>query len=81
MLENDMHEREGGQFVLLDDKKYHSTLLFKALLRIPASFLSFLHLHIFVTRLHLRRPSVLYLEFFLTIFAAAFTPLFPSTST
>lgn len=42
-------------------------LLFRAPLHIPASFLSLLYLHLSVTRLHLCRPSVLYLELFLTI--------------
>lgn len=65
-------------------------LLFKAQLHISASFLSLLHLHISVTRLHLCRPSVLYLEFFLTIsccllyapfsFHLHLAPVFPAAS-
>lgn len=71
-----MHKREEGQFVLLDDKKVSLHAVIQSVAPHLCSFLSLLYLQISVTRLHLCRPSVLYLEFFLTISCCLlYTPL------
>lgn len=65
MLQSDTNKREGGQFVLLDDKKVSP----RAVIQSAAPHLCLPPLTPLSSylRLHLCRPSVLYLDFFLTI--------------